>query len=120
VSCVNSRGLPFEPFAIRWDKGSLPCINQDWSFAKKSDAKANRNYEKNKETAEHVFKPFTALSHRDAVNGIMNASLKSESTAKRLLNDFIGWGLLDKGVDGNYRIIIKEGSKVQEGSKDGS
>ena len=34
VSCVNSRGLPFESFAIRWDKGSLPCISQDWSVSK--------------------------------------------------------------------------------------
>lgn len=116
VSCVNSRGLPFEPFAIRWDKGSLPCINQDWSISKRSDAKANRNYEKNKEIAEALFKPFTALSHKEAVTGIMNASLKSESTAKRALTDFIGWGLVDKGEDGLYRIKNKEGSRVQEGS----
>ena len=26
VTCVNSRGLTFQPFAICWDKGSLPCI----------------------------------------------------------------------------------------------
>ncbi|MEJ7821486.1 MAG: hypothetical protein WKF85_04145 [Chitinophagaceae bacterium] len=120
VSCVNSRGLPFEPFAIRWDKGSLPCISQGWSITKRSDSKANRNYEKNKEIAESVFKPLTALPHKEAVNGIMNASLKSESTAKRLLNDFTGWGLIDKGEDGNYRIKIKEGSKVHEGSNEGS
>ena len=30
VECRASRGLPFEPFAIRWDKGELPYIVQDY------------------------------------------------------------------------------------------
>ncbi len=30
ISSKESRGLPFENFAIRWDKGSLPYIVQDW------------------------------------------------------------------------------------------
>ena len=51
----------------------------------------------------------------------MAATLKSESTAKRLLDDFAGgWKLVEKGQDGFYRIKVKEGSRVQEGSNAGS
>lgn len=119
VSCINSRGLPFEPLAIRWDKGSLPCIVQEWSELKASDVKANKNYENAKEITKAVFKPLAAISHSEAISRIMNITLKSESTAKRLLNDLQGWELIKKGVDGNYR-INNEGSKVHEGSNEGS
>ena len=34
ISCVRSRGLPFEDFAIRWDRGDLPRIDQEWTFQK--------------------------------------------------------------------------------------
>jgi len=117
VICVNSRGLPFDTFSIRWDKGSLPCINQEWSAEKASDTKAAKNYERSKEIAEAVFKPLSALSHADAVKAIMNAANKSESTAKRLLKDFMGWDFITKSQDGNYRIKAAQGSKVHEGSK---
>jgi hypothetical protein len=120
VSCLNSRDLPFEPFAIRWDKGSLPCIAQEWNSIKSSDTKANKNYERSKEIAEAVFKPLVTLSHSESIKELMSITLKSESTAKRMLNDFLGWGLILKGADGNYRINMKEGSRVQEGSNEGS
>ncbi|MEJ7766542.1 MAG: AAA family ATPase [Chitinophagaceae bacterium] len=116
VSCINSRGLPFEPFAIRWDKGSLPCICQDWTTITNSDSKANKNYKLSKEIVAMVFKPFTALSNKEAVEGIMNAAKKSESTAKRMLKDYLGWSLVIKSQDGNYRINDDKGSRVQEGS----
>lgn len=120
VTCANSRGVPFEPFTIRWEKGSLPCIVSENNNQQKNDTKTARNYEQSKEVAETVFKPFLALSHTDAINGIMRASLKSESTAKRLMKDFEGWGLIEKGFDGKYRIKINEGSRVHEGSNTGS
>jgi SepF-like predicted cell division protein (DUF552 family) len=31
VSAKESRGLPFEDFAIKWEKGGMPFIVQDWS-----------------------------------------------------------------------------------------
>lgn len=119
VICVNSRGLPFESFAIRWDNGSLPCINQEWNSGKAGDIKTTKNYEKSKEIAESVFKPLAALSHSEAIKGIMNAANKSESTAKRLIKDFIGWDFISKGDDGNYRIKRETGSRVHEGSNGG-
>ena len=120
VSCVNARGIPFEPFAIKWEKGLLPCIVSEWDDKKAGDDRARRSYEQSTEIAEAVFKPFIALSHTDAIKGIMQASLKSESTAKRMLTDFMGWELIEKGNDGNYRIKNCKGSRVHEGSNGGS
>jgi hypothetical protein len=104
VTCVNSRGVPFEPFAIRWDKGSLPCINQEYNALSRSDPKANKQFERSREIAEYVFKPLAALTHTEAINGIMNAAQKSKSTAKRYLDDFLEWGFIEHGPNGNYRI----------------
>jgi hypothetical protein len=120
VSCVNSRGVPFDPFAIRWDKGSLPCIVQEWNASKASAAKSNRKFEAAKDIVQSVFKPLSALSRTDAEKGIMKAAKVSESTASRYVNNFLEWGLIDKGSDGNYRINNKQGSRVQEGSNEGS
>ena len=120
VICVNSRDLPFETFAIRWDRGSLPCINQEWSSSNSIDAKACKNYDRSKEIAEAVFKPLAALSHTEAIKGIMNVSLKSESTAKRLLKDLTSWDIINQGPDKKYRINLNQGSRVHEGSNMGS
>jgi hypothetical protein len=120
VSCVNSRGLPFEPFAIKWEKGSLPRINNEWNQAFVANRKESKNYERSRELAEAVFKPLAALSHSESMKAIMNAAKKSESTAKRLLKEFITWGFVVKGTDSLYRININSGVRVHEGSKEGS
>ncbi len=119
ITCVNSRGIPFETFAIKWEKGCLPRIAPEWDI-NKSDDKISKNYEQSKEVAEAVFKPFVALSHTEAISGIMKTTLKSESTAKRLMKDYLGWGIIEKGIDGNYRINSGKGSRVHVGSKEGS
>lgn len=119
ITCVNSRGIPFEAFAIKWEKGALPRIASEWDI-NRSDDKISKNYEQLKEVAGTVFKPFMALSHTEAINSIMKVTLKSESTAKRLMKDYLGWGLIEKGIDGNYRINNGKGSGVHLGSKEGS
>ena len=106
IECINSRGLSFPSFAIRWDKGSLPGICQDWSANNVVDAKATKNKSQIKEMADFVFKPLAAVRQSDAIEGIMNASMKSESTAKRHLKDLLIWGIVIKGADGLYRINL--------------
>lgn len=103
VSCVNSRGLPFDPFRIRWDRGSLPDIVQDETTIT-AEGKLPKNFEKAREIAEAVFPRLKALGYGEAIRSIMNASHKSQSTAKRLLDDLVLWGLVAKGADGNYRL----------------
>lgn len=60
--------------------------------------------------AKKIFAPPAALLHKDAISQIMKATGKTESTAKRYLNDLCGWGLVKKHDDGLYRLII-EGSQ---------
>lgn len=104
VSCVNSRGLPFEPFAIRWDKGSLPEINQDWTSGARQEGKTARKVESAKMIAEAVFKPLAAVSPTDAIKAVMEITFKSESTAKRYIADLVGWGMITQGPDKKYRL----------------
>lgn len=118
VICVNSRGLPFDTFSIRWDAGSLPCICHQGEPGVSLTTKANMQLERSREIAEAIFKPFAALSHADAIKAIMNATGKSESTAKRTLKDFQLWDFITKSEDGLYRIFIKKGSRVHEGSNE--
>jgi hypothetical protein len=114
VSCLNSRGMPFEPFAIRWDKGSLPCINQNWDQVSESNLKSNRAFERAREIAEAVFKPPISFSHSEAVEKIMSIAKKSESAVKRYIKDWCNWGLITKSEDGRYRLFVKENQVVNE------
>ena len=118
VSCMNSRGLPFEPFAIRWDKGSLPCISQERYSEKLAESKANKNYKEGKEVANTVFKPNYSLSHSEAIEAIGAIIKKGKTTSKTRLEDYQMWGFVIKGEDGRYRININR-VKVNLGQKMG-
>ncbi len=111
VSCVNSRGIPFEPFAIRWDKGSLPCVSAGWNQSNATDIKSNKKLERSKEIAQSVFKPLTALTQTQAIDEVIACTMQSESTAKRLLKEWKIRKIIILGEDKHYR-INSEGSKV--------
>ncbi len=106
VSCRDSRDLPIEEFAIQWEKGSLPCICQDWKTTVDNVAqrKLSWNIKCGEELATTIFGPLTALSNTEVVKGIMINKDRSESTAKRYLIDLLMWGIVVKGNDGNYRL----------------
>jgi hypothetical protein len=107
VSCVNARGVPFESFAIRWDKGALPCIETDFQAGtSKTDVKSVKEYERQKDVLKAVFKPFAALTHTEAQKQIMSITKKGESTATRLIKNMKGWGWIDQGEDKLYRLIV--------------
>jgi DNA-binding IclR family transcriptional regulator len=57
--------------------------------------------------AGKIFAPPAAFLHKDAVSQIMKATGKTESTAKRYLNDLQGWELVSKHDDGFYRLIVQ-------------
>lgn len=104
VSCANLRGMPFEPFAIRWDKGHLPCIDQVYKqHGTKKEVSNQLNYEKCKSIAEQIFKPLTALKHKEAIAAIMQLEKVSEPTAVRRLKDYVLWEFVQKGPDNIYR-----------------
>jgi len=115
VECVNSRGLPFEKFAIRWDKGSLPRVNAQWSMVLGPQAKAIKQNDIQKTIAWAIFTPLASLSHKDAIEKIASETKKCESTAKNYLTNYLNWGFVTKGEDGFYRRKDPEGSRVNEG-----
>ena len=119
VTCVNSRGLPFDQFAIRWDRGSLPRINNDWRQSDAADQKASKTYLQSSLAAVRIFKPLTSFTHSEALKAIMLDTKKSESTAKRLLKEFLSWGFVVKGDDGKYRVSLAGGGQGSEGSNGG-
>jgi hypothetical protein len=107
VSCVNARGMPFESFAIRWDKGALPCIETDFQGGtSKADVKTAKDYERQKEVLKAVFKPFAALTHTEAQMQIMSITKRGESTATRLIKNMKLWGWIEQGEDKLYRLIV--------------
>lgn len=120
VTCVNSRGLPFDQFAIRWDRGSLPRINNEWHVSDAATQKASRNYVQSSLAALRIFKPLSSLTYTEAIEAIMADVKKSEATAKRLLKEFLTWGFINKGDDGKYRINPVSEVRDHEGSKEGS
>lgn len=105
ITFINTRGLPeIAPFSIRWDKGSLPCIDQDYKQqGTKKEVFNQMNYERSKQIAESVFKPLVALKNKEALALIMQLEKVSEPTAGRRLKDYVGWGFVEKGADGLYR-----------------
>jgi len=110
ITCVNSRGLPFEPFAIRWNKGTLPIICQDWASGAGQESKTVKKVNNAKAIVGTVFKPLAALTHTEALKAIKLATVKSESTAKRFLNDLVDWDMVRKGNDGLYRANMDKGA----------
>lgn len=104
VSCTNPRGMPFEPFAIRWDRGSLPCIDQEYKqTGTKKEVMNQRNYENGKRVAEIVFRPLAVLSYRETGEAIAAEEKVAIATANRRIKDFIAWGFIEQGADGKYR-----------------
>lgn len=112
ISCLNSRGLPFKDFVIRWQKGSLPAI-----VAKGDETiqKPNKAYTQGQEILDAVFKPLAALTRTEAEQSVMFHLKASESTAKRRVKELVDWKLIEKGEDNRYRRV--QGS---QGFKEGS
>jgi hypothetical protein len=106
VECVNSRGLPFEKFAIRWDKGRLPTIAQEWSEGFADDQKERRQQEKIKQYGAEVFKVGVALTHKEAVDRFCDLTLKGERTARRYVSALLARSFIHKGSDGLYRLSV--------------
>lgn len=104
VSCLNSRALPFDPFSIRWVKGSLPYIEQEYTTPlEKKKSSGQKLWATGKRVTDVVFKPLVALRHKDAVAEIMKAEPTGKSTAEGRIKDYLLWEFIEQGEDGLYR-----------------
>jgi len=113
VTCVNSRGIPFKPFSIQWEKGSLPCICQKLVVKEVQGKQNTSNVIWVKSIIKNIFMPSETLSYKQAIEAIMNETMRSEATAKRFMTNAINWRLIEKGLSGSYAISKSLVSEVQ-------
>ena len=90
------------------EKGYHVSIDAESVAASKQNDREMAIRRKAEKIAGKIFAPPNALLHKDAISKIMKETSKSEATAKRYLNDMIGWEIVIKHDDGYYR--LKEGS----------
>jgi hypothetical protein len=79
ITSKESRGLPFEQFAIRWDKGTLPYIVQDWIHCKNNVQTKNKillpgniPIETHKEIIAKVLKVESSPKYKEIFLGLKN------------------------------------------------
>jgi len=89
------------------EKGYHISVDPETVANEKQTERDQVNFRKIEKLANEIFKAPNAWSHKESISKIMKATSKTESTAKRYLNDMLGWDLICKNDDGNYRIIMK-------------
>lgn len=121
ISCKESRGLPFDNFAIRWDKGSLPIIVQDYipSSAASSGDNKSKKFDlphqfppsAHLEALRKVFTSGEKLSSGEVIAGLMAAwpamgGVMKESRAKTFRSFYVqeGYTLELKNQKGNMTL----------------
>lgn len=94
--------------AYKWneEKKMFLSVDIDEVRASKQDARDEVKMEWTKNQAKKVLPPPTSLKNNDLIAAIMKTVMKSESTAKRLVRDMVGWGFIEKGEDLYYRLIV--------------
>jgi hypothetical protein len=75
VTCKESRAMPFDTFAIRWDKGMLPIIVQEGSF--ESSTSVDRPAKK---APQKDFNDFDELFIRNMISSIFSSDPKPKYT----------------------------------------
>lgn len=88
------------------EKGYHVSVDADSISNARQSEKEQASRKRAEKIALEVFAPPTALLHKDAIYQIMKKTSKSESTAKRTLNDMEGWDIVKKHDDGYYRLLV--------------
>lgn len=91
---------------FKWSDEQMMFIACEIDLEAKGSRADMKRLNKAKEIISAILQPPTSLSYTDTINAIMQATNKSKSTAKRLLEDMEGWSLCKKGEDGYYRLTM--------------
>ncbi|HMK03690.1 MAG TPA: hypothetical protein VK489_05845 [Ferruginibacter sp.] len=86
------------------EKGYHVSIDAETVISTKQGQKDMAANKKAEAIASKIFCPPASFTHKNSISEIMKITGKTASTAKRYLNDMIGWDFIEKGVDGNYRL----------------
>lgn len=99
VSFKETRGLPIDDFAIRWDKGQLPCIVQQWERVQQPSTGRKRLSQPHEfpeathvEILTKVFKEQSELTSAEFQEGLMAAwSIFSDDMKLTRAKTFRSW-----------------------------
>jgi hypothetical protein len=83
VECRASRGLPFEPFAVKWDRGQLPCIVQEYKPGEEVTVNKiftvdSLSFEQHSALVQEIFKGDLEYNNGDLKDRIKASSLKKK------------------------------------------
>ena len=104
---VGYNEVPLICYQYNKEKGYHISVDAEKIASEKQTEKEQGNINKIQKLANEIFSPPNALNHKESIFKIMKATKKAESTAKRYLNSMLGWDMICKNDDGNYRINIK-------------
>ncbi|HUZ57892.1 MAG TPA: AAA family ATPase [Hanamia sp.] len=89
------------------EKGYHISVDPETIATEKQTEKDQANFRKIENLANEIFRAPNAWNHKESISKIMKQTSKTESTAKRYLNNMLGWDMICKNDDGFYRIIMK-------------
>ncbi|HEY8658805.1 MAG TPA: hypothetical protein VIL78_07195 [Hanamia sp.] len=94
--------------AYKWSTENHMFLSIDIDELKhdKQEAKDSQKMEWTKDLAGKVLPTPNSLKNSELLSNIMIQISKTESTAKRVLKDMVGWGFVEKRSDGFYRLIV--------------
>lgn len=101
-----SSETPTVCFRYSLEKGYHVSIESEDVSEAKEIVRDTKSRKKAEAIARKVFAPPAAFTYKDALLKIMKETMKSESTAKRILREMEGWDYLKKGDDGFYRLSV--------------
>lgn len=104
---AGSNDAPLICYQYSKEKGYHISVDPETVANEKQTEKDQANFRKIEKIANEIFRAPNAWSYKESISKIMKATSKTESTAKRYLNDMLGWDMVCKNDDGNYRIIMK-------------
>ncbi|HUZ58679.1 MAG TPA: AAA family ATPase [Hanamia sp.] len=89
------------------EKGYHISVDAECIAIEKQTEKDQANFRRIENLANEIFRAPNVWNHKESISRIMKETRKTESTAKRYLNNMLGWEMICKNVDGFYRIIMK-------------
>ncbi len=104
---AGTNDAPLICYQYSKEKGYHISVDPETVANEKQTEKDQLNFKKIEKMANALFKAPNAWSHKECISKIMKATSKTESTAKRYLNNMLGWEMIYKNDDGNYRINMK-------------
>lgn len=101
---AGSSETPLIHYQYCKEKGYHISVDPETVMTAKQDQKNMIAKNKAEMIAAKIYAAPASLTHKISISEIMKMTGKTESTAKRYLNDMLGWEFIEKGADGNYRL----------------